>query len=397
MTQTLIGNPLNHGMPPLLSLHVAASAGHPAAEVIAHWARDYLCAPHPELGRNGPMCPFVPVALMKKLMFATVYENDDLDIDAIKVILLREMERFIELDPVSGNEAQLKSLMVLFPRVAETQVGELIEAAQADLQLHFVPNGLMVGEFHAGPPDKRGLWNPEFRPLYSPIPMLVIRHMVPTDILFLKDSPRLFHEYARIYGNAVPERFRGHFEEAAQRFEMTITSQDHVHAAPRITEVLNTAKVLYSVRRHDDFEQPIRTPADFADALGYDLSRITKTLFLKGRVGARHYLVVCGMDKRIDLHSLAAKLDEGRLEMASLSELRDLVGYPPTSVTPIAVPDIPVFVDETLFSHATILTGAGVPRVEIELAPTDLRTLCNAQPLSLTAATQSASAYHPSK
>ncbi|MCT6967250.1 hypothetical protein M1199_23175, partial [Salmonella enterica subsp. enterica serovar Oranienburg] len=65
---------------------------------------------------------------MKKLMFATVYEEGDLDIDAIKAILLREMERFIELEPVSGNEAQFKSLMVLFPGIAERDVAELIEA-----------------------------------------------------------------------------------------------------------------------------------------------------------------------------------------------------------------------------------------------------------------------------
>lgn len=383
MAQTLTERTLERDTPPLLPVHVSASAGHPAAEAIAHWARDYLCAPHPELGRHGPMCPFVPGALMKKLMFATVYEDDDLDIDTIKAILLREMERFIELDPISGNEAQFKSLMVLFPQIAEGDVAGLIEAAQADLQRHFVPNGLMVGEFHAGPPDKRGLWNPEFRPLYSPVPMLVIRHMVPTDILFLKDNVHHFREYAKIYGNAVPERFRSHYEEAAQRFGMTTPSQDHPQAAPRIIEALDGASTSYRVHRHDDFERPIRTPKDFADALNYDLSRITKTLFLRSRGEARHYLVVCGMDRQIDLSGLATRLDARRLEMASLSDLQALVGYPPTSVTPIGVPDIPVFIDETLLAHATILTGAGVPRVEIELSPVDLMALCQAQAVPL--------------
>jgi Cys-tRNA(Pro) deacylase len=383
MAQTLTERTLDQDTPPLLSVHSAAAAGHPAAEAIAHWARDYLCAPHPELGRNGPMCPFVPGALMKKLMFATVYEDDGLDMESIKAILLREMERFIELEPVSGNEAQFKSLMVLFPRIAQADVAALIEAAQADLQRHFVPNGLMVGEFHAGPPDKRGLWNPQFRPLYSPVPMLVIRHMVPTDILFLKDNAQLFGEYAKIYGNAVPERFRPQFEEAAQRFGMTTPSHDSLQAAPRIIDVLSAANTSYNVHRHDDFERPIRTPKDFADALGYELSRITKTLFLKSRDEARHYLVVCGMDKRVDLSSLAATLDAKRLEMAPLADLQELVGYPPTSVTPIAVPDIPVFVDHTLLEHATVLTGAGVPRVEIELPPADLVQLCGARVLSL--------------
>lgn len=383
MAQTSTERMHKPGTPELLPIHVAASTGHPAAEIIARWARDYLCAPHPELGRNGPMCPFVPGALMKKLMFATVYDDDDLDLEAIKAILLREMERFIELEPVSGNEAQFKSLMVLFPNIAQDDVADLIEAAQADLQRHFVPNGLMVGEFHAGPPDKRGLWNPQFRPLYSPVPMLVIRHMVPTDILFLKDNVQLFGEYAKIYGNAVPERFRSHYEEAAQRFGMTTASHDLPQAAPRVIQALNDAGVRYTVHRHDDFDRPIRTPNDFADALGYALSRISKTLFLKSRDQSRYYLVICGMDKRVNLHSLAAALSAGRLEMAPLSDLQERVGYPPTSVTPIAVPDIPVFIDETLLAHATVLTGAGVPRVEIELSPRDLMALCQAQAMAL--------------
>jgi Cys-tRNA(Pro) deacylase len=383
MDQTVVSRTIDHAMPALSTLDVAAADGHPAALVIAHWARSYLCAPHPQLGRSGPMCPFVPGALMKKLMFATVYEDAVLDVPSIKAILLREMERFIQLEPVSGNEAQFKSLMVLFPALPADDVADLIETAQAELQGHFVPNGLMVGEFHAGPPDKRGLWNPEFRPLYSPVPMLVIRHMVPTDVLFLKDSAPLFREYVKIYGNAVPERFRSHFEEAAQRFGMTKPSGNGAQAAPRIIDALGATGITYKVHCHDDFERPIRAPKDFADALGYELARITKTLFLKCRDEDRYYLVACSMDKRTDLPALAARLGARRLEMASLADLQRLIGYPPTSVTPIAVTDIPVFMDETLLRHPTVLTGAGVPRVEIELAPGDLAALCNAQIVSM--------------
>jgi Cys-tRNA(Pro) deacylase len=369
--------------PALLSLDAALREGHPAVLAIAGWAKSYLCAPHPELGRNGPLCPFVPGALTKKLLFTAVYEDADLDVAAIKTILLREMERFIALEPVSGNEAQFKSLMVLFPELPAGTAAERIETAQAELQGRFVPNGLMVGEFHDGPPDKRGLWNPEFRPLYSPVPMLVIRHMVPTDLLFLKDSAPLFREYIKIYGNAVPERFRSHFEEAARRFGMTPHSGSTTQAAQRIIDALDAAGIAHTAHCHDDFDRPIRAPKDFADALGYELARISKTLFLKSRDEDRHYLVVCSMDKRVDLAGLAARLGAKRLEMASLADLQRLVGYPPTSVTPIAVHDIPVFLDETLLHYPSVLTGAGVPRVEIEISPRDLAALCNAQTVSL--------------
>ena len=377
---------LERNPPALLPLEAPSSpmGRHPALDVIAAWARNYLCCPHADLGRNGPMCPFVPGALQKQLLFATIYEDGELDVNEIKAIVLSEMERFIKLEPVSGNEAQFKSLMVLFPELPADEVANLIEVAQAELQKHFVPNGLMVGEFHAGPPQKGGLWNSAFRPLYSPVPMLVIRHMVPTDLLFLKDSPELFREYQKIYGNAVPERFRAQYEEAAKRFGMTTNpNQDTPQAAPRIIAALEAASMDYRVHRHDDYPTPIRVPKDFADALGYVEGRITKTLFLKNRDDDRYYLVVCGMDKRIDLHGLATRLDTGRLEMAPFADLQRLVGYPPTSVTPIAVAGIPVLMDETLMQFPTVLTGSGVPRVEIEIAPADLRASCDAQIMPL--------------
>jgi len=386
MGQELSSLTINRGMPALLPLTdaVLAATQQPVIATVAVWAKEYLCRPHPELGRNGPMCPFVQGALQKELLFVASYDRSDLDVAAIKEILLAEMERFIELPPTSGNEAQFKSLMVLFPALSLDNAIALIETAQAELQPRFVPNGLMIGEFHGGPPRKAGLWNTEFRPLYSPVPMLVIRHMVPTDVLFLKDDARLFAAYTKIYGNAVPERFRAQFEEASARFGVvSAPGSNEPQGAPRIIEALEAAELTYQVHCHDDFPQPIRNPGDFAEALGYTVARITKTLFLRCRDSGRHCLVVCGMDKRVDLRGISSRLDAGRLEMAPLTDLQKHVGYPPTSVTPIAVPGIPVFIDESLMEHATVLTGSGVPRVEIEISPADLRSLCDARVVAM--------------
>lgn len=153
--------------------------------------------------------------------------------------------------------------------------------------------------------------------------------------------------------------------------------------APRIADALAASAIRYRVHRHDDFASPIRSPKDFADALGYELSRITKTLFLRSRDGDCHYLVACSMDKRVDLQGLATRLEARRLEMAPPDELQRRIGYPPTSVTPIATTGVPVFMDETLLRHPTVLTGAGVPRVEIEIAPADLANLCRARIVSM--------------
>jgi prolyl-tRNA editing enzyme YbaK/EbsC (Cys-tRNA(Pro) deacylase) len=369
-------------MPDLVPLGVSSvsSAKHPALGAIYHWTKNYLCEVHQELGRNGPVCPFVSGSLQRQLLFAAVYEGEDFTIKKIKTTLLHELERFIALDPVSGNEAQFKSLVVLFPDLPADRVAELIDSAQAQLQNDFVPNGLMVGEFHPTPPDKSGLWNQQFRPLYSPVPMLAIRHMVPTDLLFLKNSPRLFHEYVKIFGNLVPERFRDHFDRAALRFGLrSNTPPDKAQGAPRVMAALVDLGIQHRVHSHDDFKRTIVNPSDFADALGYNEARITKTLFMRSQGRKQYCLFVCSVNQRVDLKKIASQLKTHRLELASLDELRTHVNYPPTSVTAIAVDGIPVYIDKTLMRYPTVLTGSGVPRVEIEISPGDLLTLANSK------------------
>lgn len=129
MSYELSGITRAHDLPALMSLEASAASAdqHPALGTIASWVTSYLCCPHAELGRSGPVCPFVPGALQKQLLFAVVHEDDDLDVSAIKAILLREMKRFIDLAPTSGNEAQFKSVMVVFPELPADKLS-LIEA-----------------------------------------------------------------------------------------------------------------------------------------------------------------------------------------------------------------------------------------------------------------------------
>ena len=92
---------------------------------------------------------------------------------------------------------------------------KIIEAI--DLKREDVRKGLMIGEFHDGPPPKPGLWNPDFRPLRSPVPLLAIRHMVPTDFPFLRDDDTTVAAYLQRFGDRVPTHLREHVRAAADR------------------------------------------------------------------------------------------------------------------------------------------------------------------------------------
>jgi Cys-tRNA(Pro)/Cys-tRNA(Cys) deacylase len=66
------------------------------------------------------------------------------------------------------------------------------------------------------------------------------------------------------------------------------------------------------------------------------------------------------------------------VEVASKDELQQIIGYASTGVTPLGVDSIKIFVDRSLLDFETILTGAGIPGVEIELSPNDLMNLTGA-------------------
>lgn len=185
---------------------------------IVHWATDYLCRPHPELGRAGAVCPFTQPALRRNVFFMTVIPGADLRLDDVEEVVRAYRDWFLELPPTDPRQAQFKTINIIFPDLPREAWKTLIEATQDRLKAEYVPLGIMIGEFHPGPPDKAALWNPDFRPLRCPLPMLVIRHMVPTDFVFLKDRGDFMSAYLRLQGGRVPPAIAGEVRAAAREF-----------------------------------------------------------------------------------------------------------------------------------------------------------------------------------
>jgi hypothetical protein len=207
-------------------------AAHPAAEHLAAdmealeavvaWAREYLCAPHPELGRPGPVCPYVPTALQEGSFFLTVQRGSDLSPKDIEEKLAVLRDWFRELPAPGRSGAIFKTILCLFPDLQAEHLRSLIEDSQERLKPSYVEQGLMIGEFHPGPPQAAGLWNPDFRPLKSPIPMLVIRHMVPTDLAFLRADRQLFSLYLQRFRGNIPAHLQELVAAAAAEYGLPV-------------------------------------------------------------------------------------------------------------------------------------------------------------------------------
>jgi hypothetical protein len=168
------------------------------------WATSYLASPHPDLGREGPVCPFTAASISKEMFWVGCMDASDLTVEDVERTVADMIIRFHRMPPTEGPDSTLKTLLVLFPAVTDYS---LIDEAQRRLKLASVATGLMIGQFYPGC-EKPGIRNPGFRPLRSPLALLAIRHMVSSDFPFLAEKAEWIEEYLKKFAPAIPASVR---------------------------------------------------------------------------------------------------------------------------------------------------------------------------------------------
>jgi len=166
---------------------------------VARWAKDFLTKPHPALGRSGHVCPYVNAAIREQLFLLTVLRAAGSQQRQAEQVMRRLGRHFLQLDPKASRQAQLKTIVVLFPDLRKERASEIINDMHRRLKPFFLSRGMMLGEFFAES-AKPGLHNPDFRPLRSDVPLLVIRTMMLTDIAFLSDRASFVTAFIHNFG-----------------------------------------------------------------------------------------------------------------------------------------------------------------------------------------------------
>lgn len=167
-----------------------------ALKTVAQWCIDYLCHPHPELGRTGVVCPYSPIAMKKETFWLTEIKTKGRSEEEIKQDIISLSYIFHEKEPHDGEEAQFKTIISVWDDISEEELSRL----HHEMKLIFLHEGLMLGEFFSSC-EKRGLWNSNFHPLRSTIPLLAVREMLEVDISFLSESMEYVKEYIHKYGD----------------------------------------------------------------------------------------------------------------------------------------------------------------------------------------------------
>lgn len=173
------------------------------------WVESYLMNGHPDLGRAGAVCPFTRQAARidtVRLAISHVRPEDEDKTFA----LIRGAFGELEAIPCKPAMRHFRTVIVGFPGCDSPEGIAMLKRIQRRHRFYSLARARMIGMMHAGSED-RGLWNPEFRPLRSPMPVLAIRHLVENDAPFAALHPALMVAYLARFPIKGTRRLVNHF------------------------------------------------------------------------------------------------------------------------------------------------------------------------------------------
>lgn len=144
---------------------------------------------------------------------------------------------------------------------------------------------------------------------------------------------------------------------------------------------LRTAQLLADagvVTRVVEFEQPTRTSAEAAAAIGCSIAEIAKSVVFRGKTSGRAVVVVASGDNRVSEVKVAAHIDEA-LARADADFVRAATGYAIGGVAPIGhAQPVKLVLDEDLRRFEKVWAAAGTPFSVFPLTPDELQALTGA-------------------
>jgi hypothetical protein len=86
-----------------------------ALQAVADWIKTYVVSPHKDLGRPGPVCPFVPEAMERRTLWLAPEQIADRSVPGVVELMNGYVSRFLEAQPGDGDDAKYKVIVVVSP------------------------------------------------------------------------------------------------------------------------------------------------------------------------------------------------------------------------------------------------------------------------------------------
>ena len=182
-----------------------AESDRDALRAVADWTKTFVAKPHKDLGRAGPVCPFVPVALEHKTLWLAAERSAGRSAPDVIQLIEGYKRLLLAAQPVDGDDANNKSIVVVFTDLPAAQAKDFFGGVLPQIAVpSYANDGLVMGPFYEGN-DGTALYNPNFRPFTSPLPFLLMRRAVVSDWKFFLNNEEWLKLWARRHGDSAVE------------------------------------------------------------------------------------------------------------------------------------------------------------------------------------------------
>ena len=193
-----------------------------ALAIASRWLSDFVCQPNEEVGRAGPVCPFVEPALQADSIRMETRDGYCAATGETIRALIGDMVDTFRATKWPHRNKTIHALIYVLPDLPEDS-WTLLDQGQQAAKPALAEDGLMLGQFHPHC-DEPAARNPAFLVARSPIPMLAIRNMSLHDIMFLGYEARIFLAYDKHFSHmyekhsGISPLFRKLYSRAKQEF-----------------------------------------------------------------------------------------------------------------------------------------------------------------------------------
>ena len=180
-----------------------------ALHAVADWIEAYIVKPHKDLGRAGPVCPFVPGSLERRALWLAPERIAHRDVSDVVELLNGYKRLFQDAEPTAGEDAIYKVIVVGFTDLPADRAQEVFDGVLEQVAVpSYAEDGIVFGPFYEGHKGT-ALYNPSFRPFQSPVPFLFVRQGVIGDWKFFLDKEDWLDLWARRFGESAVHALAG--------------------------------------------------------------------------------------------------------------------------------------------------------------------------------------------
>ena len=171
-----------------------------ALRSVANWIKSFVARPHKDLGRDGPVCPFVPESMERGALWLASEHVAGRSVTDVVQLAQGYKTQFLRAQPNNGDGANYNSIVVVFTDLPAERAKGLFDDVLNQLAVpSYVEDGLVMGGFYEGN-EGTAIYNSSFRPFTAPVPFLLIRQAVVGDWKFFLDNEAWLKLWVQRYG-----------------------------------------------------------------------------------------------------------------------------------------------------------------------------------------------------